>query len=375
MYIPQIQLRRLAAAVAPGKVVIIYGPRRVGKTTLLKKYLEPQENYLFVTGEDIFVREYLASGSIEKLKDFIGTKSLLVIDEAQYIDQIGLNLKLIVDHIEGVSVIATGSSTFHLAKQIGEPLTGRQKVLKQFPLSQMELSHVENSAEVQAHLEKRLIFGSYPEVVTLHSDDERKDYLHEIVNSYLLKDILLFDGIHKSKKLFDLLILVAFQIGKEVSHSELATQLGISKLTVEKYLDLLEQVFVLINIRGFSRNLRKEVTKTSRYYFYDMGVRNALINNFNWLSRRDDSGALWENYLVIERIKKQNYTNLHSHNFFWRTYDQKELDWVEEREGELHGYEFKWGKDQEKAPKLWLDTYPEATYLCINQSNYLSFIT
>jgi predicted AAA+ superfamily ATPase len=211
--------------------------------------------------------------------------------------------------------------------------------------------------------------------VTLPSDELRQEYLQELVSAYLLKDILAFEGIQKSKKLIDLLILLAFQIGKEVSHSELATQLGINKLTVEKYLDLLEQVFVIVNIRGFSRNLRKEVTKTSRYYFYDNGIRNALINNFNVFSRRDDIGNLWENYLAIERLKKQQYQRIWSHNFFWRTYDQKEIDWVEEREGSLFGYEFKWGDTTVRAPRLWLDTYPEAAFECVNQSNYLTFIT
>lgn len=374
MYIPQIQLEHLKSLVIPGKVVVIHGPRRVGKTTLLKKYLEGEKNYLFVTGEDIFVRDFLSSGSVDQLKDFIGTKELLVVDEAQYIPMIGLNLKLIVDHLPHVKVIATGSSTFDLAKQVGEPLTGRKYVLTMFPISQMELNHLENTAQVKAQLESRLIYGSYPEVITHRNDLDKQEYLHELVSSYLLKDILAFEGVKKSKKLIDLLILLAFQIGKEVSHSELGVQLSMSKATVEKYLDLLEQVFVLVNIRGFSRNLRKEVTKTSRYYFCDIGIRNMLINNFNPIKRRDDIGLIWENYLVMERIKKQQYKRIWSNNFFWRTYDQKELDWIEEREGKLFGYEFKWADTLVKAPKLWLETYPDALFECINQDNYLKFI-
>ncbi|MBS3905119.1 MAG: ATP-binding protein [Simkania sp.] len=374
MYIPQIQLDQLRGMSAPGKVVIIFGPRRVGKTTLLKKYLENETNYLFVTGEDVFVRDFLSSSSIDKLKDFIGNKTLLVVDEAQYIPDIGVNLKLIVDHLPYVRVIATGSSTFDLAKQIGEPLTGRKYVLRMYPIAQLELSHLENPAQTQAHLENRLIYGSYPEVIIFGSDAQRQEYLHELISAYLLKDILAFEGVQKSKKLIDLLILLAFQIGKEVSHSELGTQLSMNKTTVEKYLDLLEQVFVLVNIRGFSRNLRKEVTKTSRYYFCDNGIRNGLINNFNLCHRRDDVGALWENYLVMERLKKQHYLKLLTRNFFWRTYDQKELDWVEEREGRLSGYEFKWGDSSANAPKLWLETYPESSFECINTVNYLKFI-
>jgi len=374
MYIPQIQLTRLQSLCAPGKVIIVYGPRRVGKTTLMKKFLEKESGYLFVTGEDVFVGEYLASGSVEKLKEFVGDKTLLVVDEAQYIPSIGLNLKLIVDHLPHVRIIATGSSTFDLAKQVGEPLTGRKSVIKMYPVSQIELEHLETKAQTKSHLEARLLMGSYPEVITQAGDAAKIDYLHELVSSYLIRDILAFEGVQKSKKIIDLLILLAFQIGREVSHTELGNQLQLSRATTEKYLDLLEQTFVLVNIRGFSRNLRKEITKTSRYYFCDLGIRNALINNFNPLSRRSDVGELWENYLVMERIKKQEYQKIRSNNYFWRTYDQKEVDWVEEREGRLFGYEFKWDTVA-KAPKLWLETYPEASFESINSSNYLPFVT
>jgi len=374
MYIPQAQLERLKSRIVPGKVIVIYGPRRVGKTTLIKKYLESEKNALFVTGEDVFIREYLSSGSIDKLKSFIGSKDLVVIDEAQYVPDIGHNLKLIVDHLPHLRVIATGSSTFDLAKEVGEPLTGRKQTFRMFPLSQIELSKIENATQTKAHLESRLLFGSYPEVVNMSSDQFKHEYLNELISSYLIKDILSLDEVRKSKKLIDLLVLLAFQIGKEVSHSELATQLSISKALVDKYLDLLEQVFVLVNIRGFSRNLRKEVTKTSRYYFCDNGIRNALINNFNPLSRRDDIGALWENYLVMERLKRQEYTNLLSRNYFWRTYDQKEIDWIEERSGKLFAYEFKSGKKIAQAPKIWTKTYPDSTFECINCDNYLDFI-
>lgn len=373
-YIPQNQLERLKTLIQPGKVLILYGPRRVGKTTLIKKFLEKEANALFVTGEDIFIQRHLSTSSIDQLEAFIGEHTLLVIDEAQHIPNIGQNLKLIVDHLPHVRVVATGSSTFDLAKEVGEPLTGRKYTLRLYPLSQIELNQVENAAKREAHLESRLIYGSYPEVITTKGDSTKREYLQELVSSYLLKDILAFEGVKKSKKLTDLLILLALQVGKEVSHSELATKLGINKLTVERYLDLFEQVFVIYNLRGFSRNLRKEVTRTSKYYFCDTGIRNALINNFNSLNRREDSGALWENYLVMERLKKQEYTRLWSHNYFWRTYDQKEIDWVEEREGLLFGYEFKWSHTHVAPPKLWQETYPNASFECINQSNYMSFI-
>lgn len=374
MFIPRLQFKKLKS-LSSSKITIIYGPRRVGKTTLLKKFLESQKNYLFVTGEDVFVREQLSNQSIEKLRSYIGDKKLLVIDEAQFIPSIGLNLKLIIDHIPNVRVIVTGSSAFDLTKQVGEPLTGRQYIMQLFPISQLELSQIENLSETRSHLEERLLYGSYPETLTLKSISSKQEYLKELVSSYLIKDILAFEGVRKSKKMIDLLILLAFQIGQEVSHAELGTQLSMSRDTVERYLDLLEKTFVLVNIRGFSRNLRKEVTKTSRYYFYDNGIRNALINNFNPLSRRDDQGDLWENYLVMERIKKQHYESIWSNNYFWRTYDQKEIDWVEEREGQLHGYEFKWNKDGAKAPKLWKDTYKNATFTCISKNNYLEFIS
>jgi len=375
MFIPRKALSLLESLVKEGKVVVIYGPRRVGKTTLLKKYLEDKQDYLFVTGEDIFVHEFLSSSSIEKLKSFIGSKKLLVIDEAQCIPSIGKNLKLIVDHIPDIRVIVTGSSTLDLTESTGEPLTGRKHVITMYPIAQLELSELENQAESKARLHERMIFGSYPEVLGLEDADAKKEYLRELVSSYLLKDILALEGIKKAKKILDLLILLAFQVGKEVSHNELATNLSMSKTTVEKYLDLLEKTFVIINIRGFSRNLRSEVTKTSRYYFCDNGIRNALINNFNTLNLRNDIGMLWENYLVIEKIKKQHYLRQWSNNYFWRTYDQKEIDFVEERDGKLFGYEFKWGKKKVKAPKLWLETYQEATFECINQDNYFDFIT
>jgi predicted AAA+ superfamily ATPase len=375
MYIPRKALKQLESLEREGKVIVIYGPRRVGKTTLLKKYLEDKQDYLFVTGEDIFVHEFLSSNSVEKLKNFIGNKKRLVIDEAQCVPSIGKNLKLIVDHIPDIRVIVTGSATLDLTQATSEPLTGRKHSITMFPIAQVELCDIENQAESRARLDERLIFGSYPEVIGLEGDDARKENLHELVSSYLFKDILALEGIKKTKKLLDLLVLLTFQIGKEVSHNELATQLSMSKTTVEKYLDLFEKTFVLINIRGFSKNLRSEVTKSSRYYFCDNGIRNALINNFNPLSLRNDVGALWENYLVMERIKRQNCLRQWSNNYFWRTYDQKEIDFVEERDGKIFGYEFKWGKSDVKAPALWQKTYPDASFECINQNNYFSFIT
>lgn len=376
MYVPQKQLKALRKALKANRAVIVYGPRRCGKTTLLEHFLkENKKKTLFVSGEDISVQEYLSSQSIEKLKSFVGKNKLLVIDEAQKIKNIGLNLKLILDHIKGIEIIATGSSSFDLAKNIGEPLTGRKITLKMYPLSQMEIMEIENPHETGANLESRLVFGSYPEIIITKDNKEREKYLKEIVGSYLYKDILELDGIKHSDKIVRLLQLIAFQIGKEVSLNELGAQLGISKNTAERYLDLLEKAFVVYRVRGFSRNLRKEVTKNSRYYFYDVGIRNALINNFNPITSRDDIGMLWENYIISERIKKQEYKQISSNNYFWRTYDQKEIDLVEEREGTLYGYEIKWGKKRQKKPLDWTKTYKKAKYQTITRENYLEFIT
>ncbi len=376
MYIPQKQLENLKKLLSPNKAVVIYGPRRCGKTTMINRFLEgTAEKYILVSGDDITAREYLGSQSLAKLKGFIGKSSLLVIDEAQRIKDIGQNLKLIVDHIKGIKVIVTGSSSFDLAKDIGEPLTGRKYTLKLFPIAQLELSLIEQTIETAANLENRLIYGSYPEVILSDDNDMKERYLKEIVSSYLYKDILELEGLRHPDKLIRLLQLLAFQIGKEVSFNELGGQLGMSKNTVERYLELLEKVFVVFRLNGFSRNLRKEIVKNSRFYFYDTGVRNALINNFNTLSMRDDTGMLWENYVIVERLKRQEYLGSAANNYFWRTYDQKEIDFVEERGGKLYGYEIKWKAAKVKPPKIWLESYKSAKFEVITKENYLGFIS
>jgi len=374
MYIIQKQLKSLKKLLLPNKVVVIYGPRRCGKTTLLNKFLEEtKDKYILINGEDITVQKNLNSQSIEKLKSFAENK-LLAIDEAQKIKNIGLNLKLIVDNIKGVKVIATGSSSFDLAKNIGEPLTGRKYTLKLSPLSQMEIGAAENKFQTEANLENRLIYGSYPEIIMAGDNQVREKELKEIVGSYLYKDILELDGLKHSDKIVRLLQLLAFQIGKEVSFAELGSQLGMSRNTIERYLDLLEKAFVVIKLIGFSRNLREEISKNPRYYFYDNGIRNALINNFNLLDVRDDIGMLWENYIVMERIKKQEYSGIWANNYFWRTYDKKEIDFVEERGGKLCGYEIKWKEKKINAPKDWKNSYLNSEFKVISRNNYLEFI-
>ncbi len=376
MYIKQANLKMLEKLVVPGKVVVIYGARQTGKTTLIKHYMSSvDENILFVSGEDMAVKESLESQSLEKLRSFVGKHSLLVIDEAQHVKKIGLNLKLLVDHLPHLKIIATGSSSFELAKDVGEPLTGRSYVLRMYPLAQMEIMTTENPHEVKPHLDDRLIYGSYPEVVVFQDNSMRQRHLSTMVNSYLFKDILVLDDIRHADKLQRLLQLLAFQIGREVSHNELAVQLSMSKNTVARYLDLLEKVFVIYRRTGFSRNLRKELSKSNRYYFFDNGIRNALINNFNPLSLRDDVGLLWENYVMSERLKRHDYKGEYVSSWFWRTYDQKEIDLVEESSGQLCGYEMKWNpRKMVKAPKDWTTHYPSATFETIHPGNYLPFI-
>ena len=376
-YIPQAQLTRLKRLVAPGKVVVVYGPRRVGKTTLIRRYVQQYDrDALVVTGEDIAVREYLESQSLAKLKAFVGGRRTLIVDEAQYVRQIGLNLKLLVDHVEGLRIIATGSSSFDLAQQTGEPLTGRKTTLLLLPLAQLELREVESAHETAANLEMRLLYGSYPEVILMESNEDRELYIKELVASYLFKDILQLEGIRHTDKLLRLLQLVAFQIGREVSVTELGAQLGMNKNTVDRYLDLLEKAYVIYGRRGFSRNLRKEITKSRRYYFYDNGIRNGLISNFNVLSLRDDAGILWENYILAERLKSNLYTGHLAESYFWRTYDQQEIDLIEEWGGRLHAAEIKWSpRAATRTPRGWRHAYPASSFRVVHQGNYLDFIT
>jgi len=362
----------------PNKVLILLGARRVGKTQLIKNYLEtiPLDSYLQLNGEDIKDTNLLKERSISNYKRLLANISLLVIDEAQHIPDIGMILKLIVDSIDGIKIITTGSSVFDLSNNLGEPLVGRKNTMYLFPLSQIEFSEKENYKKTIENLEQRLLFGSYPELEQYDDWGSKEDYINEIINSYLLKDILIFDGIKHSDKIYDLLRLIAFQIGQEVSLLELATQLQMSKNTVANYLDLLSKVFVLFKVEGFSRNLRKEIVKSSRWYFYDNGIRNGIINNFNKIENRNDIGGLWENYLASERIKKQHYQKIKTNNYFWRTYDQQELDWLEEIGDNLAGYEFKWNENRKsKIPTAFAKAYPDATFEVINKGNYLDFIT
>ena len=375
-YIPHAQLARLARSVAPNRVVVVYGPRRVGKTTLLQHFMRQHDpDALFVSGEDMDARGFLESQSVSRLRTVVERRETLIVDEAQHVPQIGLTLKLLADHVEGLRIIATGSSSFDLAQQTGEPLTGRKRTLLLLPLAQLELMDGETAGETRAQLETRLIYGSYPEVVLMESTTEREIYLKELISSYLFKDILQLERVRHADKLQRLLQAVALQIGKEVSVTELGTGLGMSRNTVERYLDLLEKAYVLYGRLGFSRNLRKEIAKSRRYYFYDNGIRNGLINNFNSLARRDDVGALWENYVMVERLKYNLYTGRQVESRFWTTREGEEIDLVEERGGHLDGLEMKWSPHPGlRAPRAWREAYPESSFRVVDRENYLDFI-
>lgn len=375
MYIPRDQHANIEKLLVPGKVVVLYGARRVGKTTLVQRFLKGvEEPFLAVTGEDAVVQEYLGSGALDRLREFMGSRRLLVVDEAQYIPDIGRGLKLLIDHVPGLRILATGSSSFGLSDATGEPLTGRQFGLRLYPLSQAELGAVEGPHETRGRLESRIVFGAYPEVASTPDNEMRIRLLQEMVTSYLLRDVLALEEVRRSGKLMRLLQLVALQVGAEVSTSELGRQLGLSRNTVERYIELLVQAFVLVRLGGFSRNLRKEIVRSSRYFFVDTGIRNALLNNFNPLALRNDVGALWENFVVLERIKHNDLTAPAPNLYFWRTYDQQEVDLVEEQGGHLHGYEIKWSPRKGKCPRGWTRAYPEAGFSIVHRDNYLDFV-
>ncbi|MGB3548949.1 MAG: ATP-binding protein [Saprospiraceae bacterium] len=367
---------QIFAALKPNKAIVLLGPRRVGKTVLLQQLLtRTAESYLLLHGEDQEVIQQLSYRSTQHYKNILGNISLLIIDEAQKIPEVGSVLKLMIDTIPGIKIIATGSSAFDLDKFTGEPLTGRKTTFNLFALSERELQQVETVFQRKADLRHRLIYGNYPELIHLSGNLQQADYLRELINSYLLKDILEFDLIRNSDKILQLLRLIAYQVGSEVSQNELAKQLGMSKNTVDRYLDLLSKVFIIHSVGAFSRNLRKEIVKGRRWYFYDNGIRNMLIGDMKPLEGRNDIGLLWENYIVSERIKFQQYSRMIGYNFFWRTYDQQEIDWVEDRGGILHAYEFKWSeKKTPRLPKSFERAYPDATFSVINRETYAGWL-
>jgi uncharacterized protein len=361
----------------PGKVLVLFGPRQVGKTTLVHDLIPsvPMRSK-YVNADELIYREALASQDRQRLGEVLGDAELLIIDEAQRVPDIGLNLKILVDNFPHAAILATGSASFDLANKISEPLTGRKLTFNLYPASYHELQGSIGVLEARDQLERWMVWGGYPTIVTTDNPVLRERLLGELVGSYLYRDLLELEGIRRADKIVALLRLLAFQIGQEVSLAELASNLAMNRQTIERYLDLLEKVFVIFKVGGFSRNLRKEVTKNSRYYFYDNGVRNSLIQNFNLLILRNDIGQLWENFLWIERRKANQNAGRLVNTYFWRTYDQKEIDCLEEHGGKLFGYEFKWqGGGIRQATRMeFLTAYPGSELITINQQNFEDFL-
>jgi predicted AAA+ superfamily ATPase len=359
----------------PGKVSVLYGPRRVGKTELLKKLISSFEGSIYSgTGDNLELREILTSQELSKIATNFSKYELIFIDEAQRVPGIGFGLKLLIDNYPEKTIVVTGSSSFGLSKNIGEPLTGRNITRILYPLSVYELYNQSGGMKVHEQLENLMIFGGYPEVLNALTVTDKMEYLLSLRDSYLFKDILELENIRNPLKLTELLKLLAFQIGREVSLNKLGNTLGIAKQSVERYLDLLEKTFIIKRAGGFSRNLRKEVVKSARYYFWDVGIRNALINNFNPLNQRNDTGMLWENFMYMERLKTKHYKRIFSNDYFWRTYDQQEIDLIEERSGKLFAYEFKYSPKNIKAPKAWQNAYRDSEFMIISKENYLEFL-
>jgi uncharacterized protein len=357
------------------RVIIIYGPRQVGKTTLVRLITEKFEGKILeINADDMDYNYILSSRSLKKMRELIDGYDLIFIDEAQRIHDIGMNLKILYDSLPNLRIIVTGSSSFDLANKVQEPLTGRAWTFQLMPIAICELALIYSRFELNNRLEDALIFGNYPALLSIDNRNLRANYLQEMVRSYLFKDVLIIASIKYPPKLRDLTRLLAFQIGSMVSYTELASTLQISRETVVSYIDLLEKTFVIFRLSGYSRNLRKEITKHDKIFFYDLGIRNAIIENFSPLSNRNDGGALWENFLIIERMKTQTYRRQGTNRYYWRTYTGAELDYVEENNGLVHGFEFKFNQKIVNAPQSWTENYPEASFKTINRDNYLDFL-
>lgn len=363
-----------------GKVIILTGARQVGKTTLSFEILEhfkthEQRSVLAINCDNPTDRDALNDKDLDFLVKVIGNADIVLIDEGQKVSTIGQTLKLLVDHYKDQKqFLVTGSSSFNLLTSTQEPLTGRKYEYTLFPLSAEEMNPETSPLLFAKELESWLIFGSYPEIIADPSFDGKQERLKQLTTSYLYKDILEFQEVRNPAILNDLLKALALQVGAEVSYTELSSLLGISRITVERYIDLLEKNFIIFRLHPFSSEKRRVISKMKKVYFCDLGIRNAIINNFNFLDTRDDVGALWENFVIVERMKHQSYRRISWGNYFWRTYDGSEVDFIEERDGQLLGYEFKWNpKKKGRAPSTWL-TYPHASHRIITPENALDFI-
>jgi hypothetical protein len=357
------------------RIIVLNGPRQAGKTTLVKEYISKYSfKSKYVTGDDVRIEEVFSSRNLDTIKDFVYGYDLVVIDEAQRIKNIGLSLKLAVDNIENIKFIITcSSSSFELIGEVGEPLVGRKKTLNLFPLNIDEIRTVYNNFEIKEKLEEFMIFGTYPKVFTAQSKNEKIDIINEITNSYLLRDVLKFEGIKKSSFILKILRLLAFQIGNEVSLNEIANNCNLDVKTVMKYLDLLEKSFIIYEIGAFAKNPRKEIVKKKKYYFYDNGVINSLISNFNSLELRNDAGRLWENFIFMERLKKNMYSESYVNMYFWRSKSGSEIDLVEEKDGSINAYEFKFSEEKIKKITDWEENYKSDVKI-INKFNFTDFV-
>ena len=358
------------------KIIILYGARQVGKTTLINEVLDTfPGRILRINADELKYFDILSSRDLRKIRSLVDGYDILFIDEAQRIPDIGINLKIMHDQLPQLKVIATGSSSFDLANKVQEPLTGRSWTYNLFPISFLELTQHHNSYELGELLEQCLIYGQYPEQLSIVNNNEKYQHLKELTTSCLFRDALDLVHIKHADKLHNLLRLLSFQVGSLVSVAELANSLHISKDTVSSYIHLLEKAFVIFRLKGYSRNLRKEITKMDKIYFYDLGVRNMVIDNLQPLANRNDQDALWENFLILERRKLLSYRFRNANTYFWRTYTGAELDYLEERDAALFGYKFKYNNKTPNVPKTWIATYPEAVYACVNKETYLEFIT
>lgn len=355
------------------KALIILGPRQVGKTTFLKALASKEKGVVWWNGDDFEVRKMLENPNSKQLEALIGTSKLLIVDEAQRIENIGICLKLIIDTMPQVKVVASGSSAFELANRINEPLTGRKWEFRMFPVSYAEMVAHHGLLDEMRLLDHRLVFGYYPDVVNNPGDE--REVLGQLADSYLYKDILTWEKVMKPDKLEKLVQALAFQVGHQVSYNELGQMTGLNSATVENYVQLLEKAFIVFRLPSFSRNLRNEIKRSRKIYFYDNGLRNAVIQQFNTLELRNDIGALWENFLISERMKHLHYNTIHCNRFFWRNHAQAEVDYLEERDGKIQAFEFKRSpKTKVKFPKAFLEAYDLDSTRVINSENYREFV-
>ena len=356
------------------KIILIFGARQTGKTTLCNQILgEIDGKILRINGDEIKYSELFSSRDFAKMNLLLDGYQVLFIDEAQRIPDIGINLKIIYDNLPGLKMLVTGSSSFELGNQVKEPLTGRTMTYQLMPLSLQEIRQNTPVFEIQQRLEEFMLYGLYPEITHYANAREKEKYLTELSSSYLYKDILELSSIRNSSKISGLLKLLAFQIGQEVSLNEIAQSLGLSQETVSNYIDLLEKSFIVFRLHGFSRNLRKEIGKRDKIYFWDLGIRNCIIQNFSSLTTRNDVGQMWENLMITERFKYLKNNDINANSYFWRTYTGAEIDYVEERNGELFAYEIKYTKPKTKAPQTWIDNYG-SNFKSITRDNFWEFV-